>query len=95
MTLTKKIFGNMKKGFIGAPRPLLPAMLLVATTIPNAVQSPSPIPTPITASTPTPIPETDPEPKEHTNEEPSPAHYHFSPLQEHAQEQMSVDDLLQ
>ncbi|GJX69841.1 putative ribonuclease H-like domain-containing protein [Tanacetum coccineum] len=32
-----KIFGNMKKGFRGAPRPLLPAMLLVATN-PNAGQ---------------------------------------------------------
>ncbi|GJV40663.1 putative ribonuclease H-like domain-containing protein, partial [Tanacetum coccineum] len=30
VTLTKKIFGNMKRGFRGAPRPLLPAMLLVA-----------------------------------------------------------------
>ncbi|GKG31545.1 hypothetical protein Tco_0426495, partial [Tanacetum coccineum] len=38
MTLTKKIFGNMKRGFRGAPRPLLPAMLLVATTNPNAGQ---------------------------------------------------------
>ncbi|GJZ52784.1 putative ribonuclease H-like domain-containing protein, partial [Tanacetum coccineum] len=36
VTLTKKIFGNMKRGFRGAPRPLLPAMLLVATTNPNA-----------------------------------------------------------
>ncbi|GKD79266.1 hypothetical protein Tco_1341887, partial [Tanacetum coccineum] len=35
VSLTKKIFGNMKKGFRGAPRPLLPAMLLVATN-PNA-----------------------------------------------------------
>ncbi|GJW28138.1 hypothetical protein Tco_0045013 [Tanacetum coccineum] len=119
VTLTKKIFGNMKRGFRGVPRPLLPAMLLV--TNPNAgqahpdvapsqpssstipvpspssppVQSPPPIPTPIPASTPTPIPETDPEPMEHTFEEPSPAHQHFSPPQEHAQEQMSVDDLLQ
>ncbi|GKD12023.1 hypothetical protein Tco_1196430, partial [Tanacetum coccineum] len=100
---------------------LLPAMLLVATTNPNAgqeypdvaqsqpsssiipvpstslppEQSPQPIPTPIPASTPTPIPETDPAPMEHTFEEPSPAHQHFSPPQEHAQEQMSVDDLLQ
>ncbi|GKF31280.1 putative ribonuclease H-like domain-containing protein, partial [Tanacetum coccineum] len=32
VTLTKKIFGNMKRGFRGAPRPLLPAMLLAATT---------------------------------------------------------------
>ncbi|GJS12243.1 hypothetical protein Tco_0369039 [Tanacetum coccineum] len=47
------------------------------------------------ASTPTPILETDPEPMEHTFEEPSPAHQHFSPPQEHAQGQMTVDDLLQ
>ncbi|GJU16694.1 putative ribonuclease H-like domain-containing protein [Tanacetum coccineum] len=33
-----RIFGNMKRGFRGAPRPLLPAMLLVATTNPNAGQ---------------------------------------------------------
>ncbi|GJZ25719.1 putative ribonuclease H-like domain-containing protein [Tanacetum coccineum] len=38
VTLTKKIFRNMKRGFRGAPRPLLPAMLLVATTNPNAGQ---------------------------------------------------------
>ncbi|GJQ99386.1 hypothetical protein Tco_0522371 [Tanacetum coccineum] len=121
VTLTKKIFGNMKRGFRGAPRPLLPAMLLVATTNPSAgqehpdvaqsqpssstipvpstslppVQSPPPITAPIPASTPTPIPETDPEPMEHTFEEPSPAHQHFSPPQEHAQGQMTVDDLLQ
>ncbi|GJU11594.1 hypothetical protein Tco_1133990 [Tanacetum coccineum] len=36
VTRTKKIFGNMKRGFRGAPRPLLPAMLLVAN--PNAGQ---------------------------------------------------------
>ncbi|GJZ04951.1 hypothetical protein Tco_0538226 [Tanacetum coccineum] len=113
VTLTKKIFGNMKRGFRGAPRPLLPAMLLVATTNPNAGQahpdvapsqpSSSTIPVPSTSLPPvqspppitTPIPETDPEPMEHTFEEPSPAHQHFSPPQEHAQEQMSVDDLLQ
>ncbi|GJS25240.1 hypothetical protein Tco_0453872 [Tanacetum coccineum] len=59
------------------------------------VQSPPPITAPIPASTPTPIPETDPEPMEHTFEEPSPAHQHFSPPQEHAQGQMTVDDLLQ
>ncbi|GJV45180.1 uncharacterized mitochondrial protein-like protein, partial [Tanacetum coccineum] len=59
------------------------------------LQSPPPITTPILVSTPTPIPETDPEPIEHTFEEPSPAHQHFSSPQEHAQEQMSVDDLLQ
>ncbi|GJS43251.1 putative ribonuclease H-like domain-containing protein [Tanacetum coccineum] len=37
VSLTKKIFGNMKRGFRGAPRPLLPSMLLVATN-PNAGQ---------------------------------------------------------
>ncbi|GJS13968.1 putative ribonuclease H-like domain-containing protein [Tanacetum coccineum] len=112
--------GNMKRGFRGAPRPLLPTMLLVATTNSSAgqehpdvaqsqpssstipvpstssppVHSPPPITAPIPASTPTPIPETDPEPLEHTFEEPYPAHQHFSPSQEHAQGQMTVDDLL-
>ncbi|GKF75568.1 hypothetical protein Tco_0225012, partial [Tanacetum coccineum] len=32
---------------------------------------------------------------EHTFEEPSPAHQHFSPPQEHAQGQTTMDDLLQ
>ncbi|GJV05293.1 hypothetical protein Tco_1338862 [Tanacetum coccineum] len=31
VSLTKKIFRNMKRGFRGAPRPLLPSMLLAAT----------------------------------------------------------------
>ncbi|GJR76744.1 hypothetical protein Tco_0089109 [Tanacetum coccineum] len=109
----------MKRGFRGAPRPLLPAMLLVATTNPNAgqehhavtqsqpssstlpvpstssppVQSPPPIPASI--PTPTPIPETEPAPFEHTFEEPSPVHQHFSPPQEQAHGQMTMDDLLQ
>ncbi|GJZ11358.1 hypothetical protein Tco_0546117 [Tanacetum coccineum] len=110
----------MKRGFRGAPRPLLPAMLLVATTNPSAdqeypdvaqsqpsssiilvpstssppIQSPPPIPAPIPTSTPTPIPETDPEPMEQTFEEPSPAHQHFSPPQEHAQEQITTSKRL-
>ncbi|GKA13162.1 hypothetical protein Tco_0692808 [Tanacetum coccineum] len=29
VTLTKKIFGNMKMGFRGVPRPLLPVMLSI------------------------------------------------------------------
>ncbi|GKG06375.1 hypothetical protein Tco_0326461, partial [Tanacetum coccineum] len=41
------------------------------------------------------MPETEPAPLEHTFKEPSPAHQHFSPLQEQAQGQMIVDDLLQ
>ncbi|GJT49777.1 ribonuclease H-like domain-containing protein [Tanacetum coccineum] len=53
-------------------------------------QSPPPIPTHIHASIPTPIPEIDPKPMEHTFEEPSLAHQHFSPPQEHAQEQILV-----
>ncbi|GJW18102.1 putative ribonuclease H-like domain-containing protein [Tanacetum coccineum] len=63
------------------------------------VKSPPPTPTPILASipTPTPIPETEPEPEPigHTFEELSPAHQHFSPPQEQAQGQMTVDNLLQ
>ncbi|GJW39896.1 uncharacterized mitochondrial protein-like protein [Tanacetum coccineum] len=61
------------------------------------ISPPTSTPTPIPASipTPTPIPETEPEPLEHTFEEPSPAHQHFSPPQEQAQGQMTVDDLLQ
>ncbi|GKF05132.1 hypothetical protein Tco_0035800, partial [Tanacetum coccineum] len=70
VSLTKKIFGNMKRGFRGAPRPLLPSMLPVATN-PNAGQehaamahsqlstsTPPPIstPTPPPISTPTPPP---------------------------------------
>ncbi|GJZ60960.1 putative ribonuclease H-like domain-containing protein [Tanacetum coccineum] len=126
VTLTKKIFGNMKRGFRGAPRPLLPAMLLVATTNPHAGQehhavtpshpssstlpvpttssppvqspppthTPTPIPTPTPTPTPTHIPETEPEPFEHTFEEPSPVHQHFSPPQEQAHGQMTMDDLL-
>ncbi|GJX37152.1 hypothetical protein Tco_0250455, partial [Tanacetum coccineum] len=132
VSLTKKIFGNMKRGFRGAPRPLLPSMLLVATN-PNAgqehaavaqsqpssstpqVQSqpstptpppihtptptpppiPTPTPTPPPIPTPTPIPDTEPTPFEHIYEEPSPVHQHFSPPQEQAPSQMSMDDLLQ
>ncbi|GJS16279.1 hypothetical protein Tco_0410751 [Tanacetum coccineum] len=76
VSLTKKIFGNMKRGFRGAPRPLLPSMLPVATN-PNAGQahdavapsqpSSSTPPVPSTSSppavtTPTPIPVTTPPP---------------------------------
>ncbi|GJW08409.1 hypothetical protein Tco_1570832 [Tanacetum coccineum] len=119
VTLTKKIFGNMKRGFRGAPRPLLPAMLLLATlnqmagqehhvvtqsqpsssTLPVSSTSsppvPSPPPIPASIPTPTPIPETEPAPFEHTFEEPSPVHQHFSPPQEQAHGQMTMDDLLQ
>ncbi|GJV46294.1 ribonuclease H-like domain-containing protein [Tanacetum coccineum] len=83
--LEQKIFGEYVKGmFEEAPRPLLPAMLLVATTqMPVkktddvAQYQPSIIKPP------------------HTFEEPSPDHHLFSPPQEQAQGQMSMDDLLQ
>ncbi|GJY14722.1 hypothetical protein Tco_0385144, partial [Tanacetum coccineum] len=39
VTLTNFFFGNMKRGFRGALRPLLPAMLLVASTNLNAGQA--------------------------------------------------------
>ncbi|GKF42728.1 hypothetical protein Tco_0126070, partial [Tanacetum coccineum] len=66
VSLTKNIFRNMKRGFRGAPRPLLPAMLLVATN-PNAGQehgvvaqsqpsSSTPLVPSTSSPTPTPIP---------------------------------------
>ncbi|GJX09862.1 hypothetical protein Tco_0199721 [Tanacetum coccineum] len=67
VSLTKKIFGNMKRGFQGAPRPLLPSMLLVAIN-PNAgqehaAQAPSqPSSSSPTAPPPPPIPTPTPPP---------------------------------
>ncbi|GKA86857.1 hypothetical protein Tco_0808568 [Tanacetum coccineum] len=118
----------MKRGFRGVPRPLLPAMLLVATN-PNAgqehdavAQSQPSSSCPLVPSTSSPqvqlhttiftftytytttlshktytspIPETEPASFEHTYEEPSLIHQHFSPPQEQAQGQPSMDDLLQ
>ncbi|GJZ85950.1 putative ribonuclease H-like domain-containing protein [Tanacetum coccineum] len=69
------IFGNMKRGFRGAPRPLLPSMLLVATN-PNAGQEHAAVaqsqpssstpqvqsPPPIPTPTPPPIPTPTPPP---------------------------------
>ncbi|GJV71135.1 putative ribonuclease H-like domain-containing protein [Tanacetum coccineum] len=87
----KKIFGNMKRGFRGAPRPLLPAMLLVATN-PNAGQehdavapsqpssSTPPVPStssPPVQSTPTPIPATIPSPTPIPETEPEPFEHTF------------------
>ncbi|GJR86812.1 hypothetical protein Tco_0210823 [Tanacetum coccineum] len=93
----------MKRGFRGAPRPLLPSMLLVATN-PNAGQEHDVVaPSQPSSSTPTvpsqppiptPIPDTEPQPFEHIYEEPSPVHHHFSPPQEQAPSQMPMDDLL-
>ncbi|GJV83278.1 hypothetical protein Tco_1523176 [Tanacetum coccineum] len=66
VSLTKKIFGNMKRGFRGAPRPLLPSMLLVATNpiaghenaavATSQPSSSTPIPTPTPPPIPTPTP---------------------------------------
>ncbi|GKE66757.1 hypothetical protein Tco_1520918, partial [Tanacetum coccineum] len=65
--------------------------LPLPTTSSPPVQSPPPIPTP----TPTSIPATEPAPFKHTFEEPSPVHQHFSPPQDQAHGQMTMDDLLQ
>ncbi|GJT62899.1 putative ribonuclease H-like domain-containing protein [Tanacetum coccineum] len=99
VSLTKKIFGNMKRGFRGAPRPLLPAMLLVATN-PNAGQehdavaqsqpSSSTPPVPSTSSppvqSPPPIPATIPTPTPIPETEPAPFEHTFeepSPVHQH------------
>ncbi|GJV19866.1 putative reverse transcriptase domain-containing protein [Tanacetum coccineum] len=64
VTLTKKIFGNMKRGFKGVPRPLLPAMLSIVD--PSAGQEAPSVTQPQPSSTvvpPTP-PTTQPIPSE-------------------------------
>ncbi|GJW99833.1 putative ribonuclease H-like domain-containing protein [Tanacetum coccineum] len=66
VTLTKKIFGNMKRGFRGVPRPLLPAMLSIVD--PSAGQEAPSVTQPQPSSTvvqPTP-PTTQPIPSEAT-----------------------------
>ncbi|GJW52214.1 hypothetical protein Tco_0093565 [Tanacetum coccineum] len=89
----------MKKGFREAPRPLLPAMLLVATTNPNAgqehhavtqtQQSSSTLPTPPTTtptSIPTPISASIPTPITIPETEPEPIEHNFeepSPTHQH------------
>ncbi|GJR88215.1 putative ribonuclease H-like domain-containing protein [Tanacetum coccineum] len=91
VNLTKKIFGNMKRGFRGAPRPLLPAMLFVATANPNAGQehhdvpqsqpSSSTLPVPSTSSppvqSPPPIPASIPTPTPIHETEPEPFEHTF------------------
>ncbi|GJU58643.1 hypothetical protein Tco_1236409 [Tanacetum coccineum] len=99
MTLTKKIFGNIKRGFRGAPRPLLPAMLAVTTNPsagqehPDVAQSqPSSSIIPVPSSPPVqspppitaPIPESTPTPIPETD--PEPMEYTFeepSPAHQH------------
>ncbi|GJX34365.1 hypothetical protein Tco_0245922 [Tanacetum coccineum] len=99
VSLTKKIFGNMKRGFRGAPRPLLPAMLLVATN-PIAGQehdvvaqfqpSSSTPPVPSTSTppvqSPPPIPATIPSPTPIPETDPEPFEHTFeepSPVHQH------------
>ncbi|GKE10438.1 hypothetical protein Tco_1413989, partial [Tanacetum coccineum] len=72
IAFTKKIFGNMKRGFGGIPRPLLPAMLSVSNPIagqegPSEISPPSistpevqPVPTSLPAPEPTPVPVPEP-----------------------------------
>ncbi|GJY00568.1 hypothetical protein Tco_0357586 [Tanacetum coccineum] len=95
----KKIFGNMKRGFQGAPRPLLPSMLLVATNpiagqeqAAQAQSQPLPPPPPIPSPTPTPIstslspPPLTPSPPPPPETEPTPAVYLYekhSPVHPH------------
>ncbi|GJU79828.1 hypothetical protein Tco_1282193 [Tanacetum coccineum] len=80
------IFGNMKRGFRGVPRPLLPAMLSIidlTTTIPPLSQ-PAP-PTPIaetTTASPSPSPSPAHEPMEHTFEQQSTDQQPPTPRQE-------------
>ncbi|GJU49059.1 hypothetical protein Tco_1218614 [Tanacetum coccineum] len=65
LVLTKKIFGNMKRGFKGESRPLLPAML-PATNLAGEEAQPSPSGVPSQPSTstsqPSPIPASQPPP---------------------------------
>ncbi|GKD82219.1 hypothetical protein Tco_1349058, partial [Tanacetum coccineum] len=79
----------MKRGFRGAPKPLLPPMLLVASTNPNAGKEHHAVTQTQPSSSTLPVPSTSSPP------EPSPVHQHFSPPQEQTHGQMSMDDLLQ
>ncbi|GJS42378.1 hypothetical protein Tco_0567421 [Tanacetum coccineum] len=92
IVLTKKIFGNIKRGFRGVPRPLLPAMLPIVVVDQSAGPSdqvedqPSSSklkksPEPTTHHT-SPSPEPDNEQTEHIFEQPSPEHQPLSPRQE-------------
>ncbi|GKA38305.1 hypothetical protein Tco_0730856 [Tanacetum coccineum] len=73
VSLTKKIFGNMKRGFRGAPRPLLPAMLLVATN-PNAGQEHDAVAQSQPSSSTPPVPSTSSPQMKYLYEEHSPIH---------------------
>ncbi|GJY30766.1 hypothetical protein Tco_0414261 [Tanacetum coccineum] len=82
VTLTKKIFGNMKRGFKGVPRPLLPAMLSIVD--PSAGQEAPFVTQPQPSSTvvpPTP-PTTQPIPSEATTIPPLSQHAPPTPIAE-------------
>ncbi|GKD95287.1 hypothetical protein Tco_1375124, partial [Tanacetum coccineum] len=101
VALTKKIFGNMKKGFMGVPRPLLPAMFpVVAQKAGQAYQagsqsqpSSSIVPPPPTSQpAPTESPIIPPTPVTETTSEsssPSPAPEHE--IMKHPFEQLSPE----
>ncbi|GJU33657.1 hypothetical protein Tco_1182011 [Tanacetum coccineum] len=106
VTLTKKIFGNMKRGFRGVPRPLLPAMLSIANPsagqeAPSVTQpQPSSSVVPPTPPSTQPIPSeaitippfSQPEPiAETTNASPSPTPSPAHEPMEHTFEQPSTD----
>ncbi|GJR27673.1 hypothetical protein Tco_1103905 [Tanacetum coccineum] len=102
IVLTKKIFGNMKRGFRGVPRPLLPAMLPVvavdqsAGQADQAVDQPSPS-EPLPSSSHPPVlsatTDSEPIPEQITH----PTSLTSKPEDPHVAEErtMIVDDLLQ
>ncbi|GJW92502.1 reverse transcriptase domain-containing protein [Tanacetum coccineum] len=66
VTLTKKIFGNMKMGFRGVPRPLLSAMLSIANSSAGQEAPPVTQPQPSSSVVPPTPPTTQPIPSEAT-----------------------------
>ncbi|GJX62186.1 hypothetical protein Tco_0295086 [Tanacetum coccineum] len=99
IVLTKKIFGNMKRGFRGVPRPLLPAMLPVvavdqsAGQADQAVDQPSPS-EPLPSSSHPPVlsatTKSEPTPETEVPQSQDPIHPHVA-----EERTMTVDDLLQ
>ncbi|GJS76611.1 hypothetical protein Tco_0726492 [Tanacetum coccineum] len=99
IVLTKKIFGNMKRGFRGVPRPLLPAMLPVVAVDQMDQPSPSeplpssshpPVLSATTESEPTLVAEQITHPTSLTPEPNNSTHPHVA-----EERTMTVDDLLQ
>ncbi|GKB59806.1 hypothetical protein Tco_0915992, partial [Tanacetum coccineum] len=84
-SITKKIFANMRRGFQGVPRPLLPAMLVAEQEAEGAEQEIQ------GGEQAEPKPEPEPDMK-HSYSTPSP---HQSPQPSHATGSLSVEDLFQ